>query len=236
VASVFILCAGTGDRWNNFLGVPKQLITFGSETLLQRTNRLVSVYDTHQVYCVTTNLRISISVKDTILLARSDSLAETIHKTSSFWTQRNVFLLGDVFYSDAAVSQIFGCSMDLAFLGRPWPSSLVKSGHGEMFALTFVSDRANTVRRLLDSGIAVRAAGAPGNLWNLYQLAADLPLGSCEIVPSLLVPIDDYTNDIDTPEDFKRRCELYQQICSGDAGGGSNSGTCDTTKRGKPPG
>jgi choline kinase len=39
--SVFILCAGRAERWNNYLGIPKQLIAFNNESLLDRTIRLI---------------------------------------------------------------------------------------------------------------------------------------------------------------------------------------------------
>jgi len=38
---VLILCAGDGVRWNNYLGVPKQLAPLGGVPVLQRSTQLV---------------------------------------------------------------------------------------------------------------------------------------------------------------------------------------------------
>ena len=37
---VLILADGNGQRWNNYKGVPKQLLKINNETLLERTIRL----------------------------------------------------------------------------------------------------------------------------------------------------------------------------------------------------
>src|SRR3989344_5076738 len=69
--TVFILCAGDGDRWNDYLGVPKQLITFAGEKLIERSARLVTERrQGGRVYCVTRDPRISVSQFDTLLASR----------------------------------------------------------------------------------------------------------------------------------------------------------------------
>ena len=214
--TVFILCAGDGDRWNDYLGVPKQLITFAGEKLIERSARLVTERrQGGRVYCVTRDPRISLSQYDTLLVSRTDSLTETILATCRYWSGRNVFLLGDVFYSECAISLILECQRGLAFFGRPWPSAFAKCGHGEMFGLTFAARANDRVRNLLARGLSNKPTGAQVNLWNLYQLAGGLPLGSSQYLSQLLVPIDDYTNDIDTPIDYLRRNWLYEKISSG---------------------
>ena len=219
--TIFILCAGNGDRWNDHLGVPKQLIAFGGEALIERTARLVMEQKKRRVCCVSRNPRISLPQHDMLLVSQTDSLTETILATCPYWSDRNVFLLGDVFYSERAMSLILECQRDLAFFGRPWPSSFVKCGHGEMFGLTFTADTTDVMHNLLDSGLSHKSTGAQANLWNLYQLAGGLPLGSSRYLPQLLMPIDDYTNDIDTPIDYQRRNRLYEKISLNGASGKS---------------
>lgn len=219
--SVFILCAGSGDRWHDYLGVPKQLISFGGEALIERAARLIGERKQGRVCCVTRNPRISLPQHETLLLSHTDSLAETILATHGYWSDRNVFLLGDVFYSERAISWILECQRDLAFFGRPWPSPLVKCGHGEMFGLTFAASAADIVQNLLARGLSIKLNGAPANLWNLYQLAGGLSLGSSRYLSQLLILIDDYTNDIDTPIDYRRRNRLYEKISSSGKWGAS---------------
>ncbi|MDP1593915.1 MAG: NTP transferase domain-containing protein [Gallionella sp.] len=212
---VFILCAGEGDRWNDHLDIPKQLITFGGETLIERTARLVSNRTKGLVYCVALDERISLAKNDTLFVSYTASLAETILATYKFWSDRNIFLLGDVFYSERAISWIFAEQRDLIFFGRPWPSAFVKCGHGEMFGLSFTSDTSAYVRNLVTQGLSNKPTEIQANLWYLYQLAGGVKLGSSKFLPHLLVPIDDYTNDIDTPIDYQRRNWLYETVSSG---------------------
>jgi hypothetical protein len=194
------------------LGVPKQLITFGGEALIERTARQITERKQSRVCVVSRDPLISLPQHDTLLIPETDSLTETILATCPYWSDRNVFLLGHVFYSERAVSVILECQRELVFFGRPWPSSLVKCGHGEMFGLTLAARDANDIHNLLALGLSYKSAGAPANLWNLYQLAGMLPLGSSQYLPRLLTPIDDYTNDIDTPIDYLRRNWLYEKI------------------------
>jgi hypothetical protein len=212
--TVFILCAGNGDRWNDYLRIPKQKILFGGEALIERTARLVTEQEQRRVYFVARDSRILLPQYDTVFVPRTKSLAETILATYRFWDNRNVFLLGDVFYAERAISLILGCQRGLAFFGRPWPSAYVKCGHGEMFGLTFSTGNAGSMCSLLERGLSSMRTGAQANLWNLYQLAAGLPLGSSRYHPQLLVPIDDCTNDIDTPIDYQRRRWLYEKVSS----------------------
>lgn len=221
--SIFILCAGNGDRWNDHLGVPKQLISFGGEALIERTARLVIERGQARVWCVTRDLRVSLPKHQKLIVSQTDSLAETILATSGYWCGKNVFLLGDVFYSEDAISLIIGSQRGLAFFGRPWSSSLVCCGHGEMFGLTFGMGSRDVVLKVLAGGLSIKPTGVQANLWNLYQLAGGLPLGSSRYLPQLLAPIDDYTNDIDTPLDYARRKGLYERISLGREHGHSGS-------------
>lgn len=213
MSSVFILCAGDGARWNDHLGIPKQLITFGNERLIDRTARLVSSHGNSDLCCVTQDSRISITPYKSLFVSPTESVTETILKTSTQWSDRNIFLLGDVFYSEHALALILQCKRSLAFFGRPWPSAFVNCGHGEMFGLSFTAGAAEVVQDLLASALS-RRAETEARLWSLYQLAGGLPLRSSQYLPELLVPIDDYTNDIDTPVDYRRRGRLYERISS----------------------
>lgn len=211
---VFILCAGSGDRWDNWLGIPKQLITFGTETLIERTARLVAESSPERMYCITCDSRISLPQYETVHLSHTDSLTETILATRHLWSDQNVFLLGDVFYSERAILRLFECDRRLVFLGRPWPSALVKCGHGEMFGMAFAGSVNRLILRILNRGLSHKNADFKANMWNLYQITGFLPIGSSRHLPHLLLSVDDYTNDIDTRIDYMRRKWLYKKIAS----------------------
>lgn len=216
-ASVFILCAGGGQRWNEHLDVPKQLIPFGGVPLLRRTiSQVEARKDVGAIHCVTRDARITAEPHRTIHIAPTDSLAETIIASSPYWSGRTVILLGDVFYSDEAVALIFKTATDLAFFGRPWPSAFVRCGHGELFGASIAEQAHHRLVSIASAVIAARReTGIPGNLWNIYQAAAGVAFGSSRRNRRLLFAIDDYTNDVDTPADYARRGALYDRIASG---------------------
>ena len=213
--NVFVLCAGDGARWNNHLGVPKQLVKCGGEALLERLSRLLSAYTDLRLYCAVGSDEIRLEGACNVVVPRSKCLAHTMLETREYWGEKNAFLLGDVFYSRAAVRRIVCCARPLAFFGRPWPSRLVRCGHGELFGMVCHEEAVAVAGKLLRRGVLARAAGHEGNLWNLHHMASGLALGECAYNASLLEVIDDYTNDIDTPADYERRHRLFEQVASG---------------------
>lgn len=226
--TTFILCAGDGERWNDYLGVPKQLVSFGGETLLARVRRLADQTIDGRVVIVLRQFQLPGGDPETLVLSSTSCIAESILATRPLWSERNTFLMGDVFYSRAALGRILGFRGKLAFFGRPWPSAIVRCGHGELFGVSFALDASMRVVALLEETVQARVHGHQGNLWNVYQLASNIPFGSRVTTPEHLVLIDDYTNDIDTSEDYRRRAELYERIArsqTGFARTGKNLGT-----------
>lgn len=210
----FLLCAGDGARWNNFLGAPKHFLEFGGEALVERARRLAKNAGIEDLRCVIRAGARRPTGFRCLTVTKTESLAETILATGSEWVSQNLILLGDVFYSPDAIASIVRADSDLTFLGRPGPSAIVRCGHGEMFAMRFNSNAVHRVRSVTSRAMELRALGAPANLWNVYQLAGDLRLGASDIVPGLLNVIDDYTNDIDTPVDYERRSAIYRDIAA----------------------
>lgn len=215
---VFILCAGNGDRWGQHLGIPKQMVCFGEESLLERTVRLVFSQDDLQVYCVTSDPRIRVPNVALISISPTRSIAETIVSVSDKYHDRNIFLLGDVFYSEQAISRILVNKGSITFFGRPWPSAFVNCGHGEMFGLSFTKQKAAMIRNIVSDSLTIEQGVIDANIWKLYQICAGLPKGSSGLCPEFLTTIDDYTNDIDTPIDYERRKNLYDFISSNGEG------------------
>jgi hypothetical protein len=215
MVSVFILCAGSGKRWKNHLGVPKQLVRIGGESLVGRMSR--------QVVSLGSPAPIIVSRKSQIITAgnaggftidATDSLAETILCTGSLWTERNVFLLGDVFFTDSAIRRILESPRPLAFFGRPWPSAIARCGHGELFALAFSTSARIRSEYLVRRTFRNVDSGLKGNLWNIYQLASNAKWGTSPYDRELMDLVDDMTNDIDTPPDYTARAVLFERIAS----------------------
>ena len=215
--SLFIMAAGAGQRWNNHLATYKQCLTFGSETLIQRIRRQTALLACKQ-YLVVQAGTISPTGFTPLYVEATASLIESIEATSPYWDDKNIFLLGDVFYSQAVIDRIMRDTSNVVFFGRPWPSQFVRAGHGEMFALSFQHTWSSSMLELICQIRHRYDDQCVGNLWNLYQGAAGLRMGSSRAVYRFLRVVDDYTNDIDTPADWNARSELYERIASGELG------------------
>jgi hypothetical protein len=121
-----------------------------------------------------------------------------------WWRGRNYFLLGDVVYSNAAMDTIFGCKEDVAFFGT---TDLHAAG-GELFAYTMLGRSvAVTAELLLEVPCrqvnyqGVQQAGHLRNLLLQWQRHLGLtPKTQDYYAEELLVPIEDWTDDIDTDE------------------------------------
>ena len=209
---VFILAAGDGERWGNHLGVSKQLIKFANITLLDRIQKQVIKYKPSSIHIVTRTLSCMPQRPEDIRLDTTGYIAQTIALTSHSWGGHNIFLLGDVFYSQDAIRKIFEYSGDFTFFGRSSGSSLVNCGHGELFGMVLKSNRIIFFNELLLKTKEAFHKGYPGNLWNMHHICSGIQLGLRNIGSSNLIEIDDYTNDIDTPVDYERRKQLYKRI------------------------
>ncbi|MHB8744517.1 MAG: NTP transferase domain-containing protein [Sulfuricaulis sp.] len=209
-----ILCAGDATRWSNYLGLPKQLISFNGESLLSRMVRLLRENGVEECVCVANDRRLRVTGAKPLLPSQSRYLVETIMSSVAEWSARTIILLGDVFFTEKAMRAIVSFSGDVGIFGRPWASKLVNCSHGELFGISFshlVSDKiietAEHVRELAD-------AGARGNLWDLYHTLVDLPLNSGMAESKLFKVIDDLTNDFDRPEDYIRCGYRYRALTS----------------------
>ena len=210
-----ILCAGNGSRWGNYLGIPKQLISFSGESILARQIRLLNTNGVADILCVTLDERLEINGAKQTAPSCSDFLADTIISSSPSWTKCTIILLGDVFFTARAMRKIIRSAGPVTFFGRPWASELVGCRHGELFALKVRDDAHNILLGALKKTRELAAQGARGNLWDIYHTLCGLPLNSGQAETDSFLVIDDVTNDFDRPEEFAARNEMYSAITSG---------------------
>lgn len=214
----FILAAGKGERWKNHTGKPKQLLEFGNESLLERTARILNQFQINNIYIVSNNNNFRL---DSALLFPPSSycsICDTILSTKTLWSQKNLILLGDVFYSEKCLNEIIKCNSDLKFFGRPWPSRFTLCTHGELFGFAFKRKVATKIIDKLKIISKRYRNHNRGNLWNLYQLVAEIPYDSKAIDKSLLTVINDFTDDFDTPRDYERSKKRYKVLLNGTLG------------------
>lgn len=196
----FILCAGQGVRWTNpeTRGVLKQLMPFGGVPLLQRTAaqierlfgesrspvEIVVVYRDYDIRDATP------FPAHTFFPIEAGQVVQTLASTAPLWKERNLVLLGDVIYTDEALSQIVNTPEQVTFFGT----------RHEIFGLSFTPHVAfwDALNRVcFDAEL-----GGAGKLNTLYNAYLRTPLLSQER-GAYFVEIKDKTCDLDVWDDYE---------------------------------
>lgn len=222
---VIIPCAGDGTRWGNFQDVPKHLAVLRGEPLLHRTVRLVrGLVPDADVVVVTRDMRDRRELVDGARRSRAKldptrGPADKLLSSAHLWPRsgRTAVLFGDVYWTEKALGRL------LLVDDRPWvaaarfgPSSFTGCGHAELFGFAFDPTGGEV---LAEAAVRLVAAAAEGRItswsggWQIYQVAAGVPVddvvrGTAATMPDLgcSVPVDDWTDDLDAPDDWHRWC------------------------------
>lgn len=133
---------------------------------------------------------------------------------------RTVLLLGDVYFTDAAMARILSeRAGDLRVFGRYGPSRVTGTPYGEIFAATWTDRQHAPLDKHLDVVHRTRAAGTvtrpPG--WMLLRAWQGTPLRRHVVRRPWFVelPQDDLTDDLDRPDDLARHPIFRRQHAGG---------------------
>jgi hypothetical protein len=141
---------------------------------------------------------------------------ETFLSARQLWGDRTLVLLGDVIFSRYAMDVIADNQADLAVFGSIW----------EIYAVKFSRELHDRIVSVLEEQIAVSCGPAVGKMRQFYERYCDLPnIGHDNIDVNhppppdtegkVMVWIQDYTNDVDTPEEyaeFQRRVVGWDRL------------------------
>lgn len=205
-----IMCGGTYPKWSK----PRQLISIGEETIVTRTIRLLREAGEQDI---------AISSNDP---AFDDLGVPVLHHDNSFvgyetrgyWHEcfypmndPACYLLGDVIFSPEAIRTIVDTQTDdiELFASAPPFGKGYRKRWSEPFAFKVVNQA-----HLRDACKRVEVYDQEGRFrrrpiaWELWQVIKDTPLNI--IRPNYTV-INDYTCDIDDPEDISHgQMDLYR--------------------------
>lgn len=193
------MCAGSGTRWGNYLGVPKQMIEIRGEPILHRTIRQLSNYGINDI---------TVSYKPhkfkVIPPAKLKYQELTTYDIDRFCgaVGFDLYLYGDVFYTDKAMKKIM--DRKTRFYGRAGKSQIKK--HGEIFAVYMDDDLmqdAWDLRSMFKNGEVRRCLA-----WELYRKSRGMNLRK-HIVTRDFTEINDETDDFDHPVHYDRWTEKY---------------------------
>lgn len=202
-----LLCAGSGERWGDYLGVTKHLIPIDGEPLLHRTVRQLREIDTDEIviigpYDVPGTTRV-----DPLVVPENGDF-DKLEQSRPYWSaeQRTLVVYGDVFFSDAAMGEIADDRGDWRLYCRPFRSSFDGTPFGEPFVQSFHPDDIRRHGRALDRVLRGWHAGrlTYGGAFVHYQAMLGITLGGKRLPPKRMVVIDDETNDFDMPFRYER--------------------------------
>lgn len=124
----YILANGEGTRWGNYMGVPKQLIEFGGETILHRMIRLLrenKVPKENIFICGPFEDEEAMSI-----MTKSPTKREVFEEIANLAKGPFTILYGDCFYTDDCINAIvntpikkydeFFTTSSNPYTGKPW--------------------------------------------------------------------------------------------------------------------
>jgi hypothetical protein len=197
---MIIACAGPQDKWGNHLGVPSHLVHVNGEPLLHRTVR--------QALSLTRDVHVTVPDDDryTVLgvprhVRRTDLPNEYV-STRSLWSEtgRTVLLLGDVYFTAAALRTVVSrTERAYRVFGRRGASQCTGTPYGEIFAASWWPEH----HEMLDRHLAA-IGGANKAGWRLLRAVQGTPTDRHITRRPWFVRIDDLTDDIDFPADYDR--------------------------------
>jgi molybdopterin-guanine dinucleotide biosynthesis protein A len=218
MAARFLIAAGrpSDHRWKWYRGVAKQLVDVGGERLIERTIRQFSPFG--EVVVVHGDAGpLPVDIRQ--VKAENDPKLGDINgicNARRYWSQseRTTVVLGDVWFTDAAVAKIVAPRTDWCLYGRPNHSAITGKKSDEQFAVGFQPSEQAAVLAAAEQG--GRLTRARRIRWTRFpqwfhlmhgltdpkrvDRAPDVSLGHFEV-------IDDQTDDIDKPEDYDRLLE-----------------------------
>ena len=192
-----ILAAGEHTRFHAL--IPKQLCKVGSETLIHRQDRQFG-------FCtlVTKNDVLVKSFSPVFKPHEVETVLHTIKSCLRYYTVDLLFLLGDVYYSDAAARLINDDKPGLHFYLNMYEvfAFRVNMSHREQVlnAIEFILSRQSEINHV--------------KIWTLYRfLNGQKDLNEHNLFERMTTQINDTTQDFDTCqefEDFKHHISKYK--------------------------
>lgn len=185
-----IMANGSGKRWADYLGIPKQLLVVEGETLLARLARQLRELGCEEVVISASDPRLEVPG-----IRRHSPLRNEIELdrfVPELIVSRTCFLYGDTFYTDAALARIVAAQpRGVEFFATTRSIVAVKSGDENALRITLAK-----VREDFEHGMIPKCRG-----WELYDAHTN---AGCGVLPAVMTVIYDRTGDVNAPEDAER--------------------------------
>jgi len=183
-----IMGAGSGSRWDNYLGIPKQLAPVDGEPILHRTFRLLDERGVKYALTVPKKGYFG-SVPCTEIVGSQEAEIDKFLNGEKY-TDDGLFIYGDVYWTEAGIDALLENTEKPTFFGRSQPSTLLgRDASREIFAVRLGEfNSAREYRKLFTDG-KIPDCGAWG-FWRYLEKPR-------------FVEINDFTQDFDRPETYR---------------------------------
>ena len=207
-----IMCQGQSSRWTG--SEPKHLAMIAGEPVIARTMRQLTVTGRENIIIVGDKLHFEQFGKVHEQTDPQPEICNGIKDTYPLWEghDRTVILCGDVVYSDACIRAIYEDKTQLRIFGRIGENPVTGKVYDERFAVAFDENYGLPVLWAIDAVLLRPECIA--SLKALYYTMLGVPCtpqGDKVFFESkLLHVIDDYTDDLDSLEEWERSKEKLE--------------------------
>lgn len=206
------MCGGTYQKWET----PRQLIKFKGETIVERIIRLLNENGIGDI-AISSNNAIFKQFDVPVLEHNNQYNARRYNDFDGYWCdafyptdEPACYIFGDVIFSEDAIKTIVNTETnDIEFFASapPFDKRFYKTS-AEPFALKVVNQEhlkqaISVVKRYDSQGLFKRKP----IMWELWQVIKETPINQIDYTNYTV--INDWTCDIDEPEDIDKILELY---------------------------
>lgn len=199
-----IMCGGTYQKWE----IPRQLMRVDGEMIVSRTIRLLRENGVENI-AISSNIPVFKKLGVPVLEHDNDFTVYAPWKTSGYWCdafyptdEPTCYIFGDVIFSPEAIRTIVETDTDDIefFASAPPFAKEYPKQWAEPFALKVVNtdhlkNAISITKQFADQGLFKRKP----IMWELWQVIQAAPLNQIDY--DSYVVINDYTCDIDDPEE-----------------------------------
>lgn len=205
---VFVLAAGKAHR---FFNVPKQLLKVKNTTLLGRIEEQVHARHGFYPITVTHNEAIAFCASRPFKPACNYTTCNSAMSTSHLWREWNIILLGDVWYTDKLMDEIFSFDGNLAVFGNVW----------EIFGMAFhICQAERVIDALLNGslyGTDLTKETVGGKLRFAYRHLVGHAMDCIDTPgvppdPMIFHYVTDETMDVDTPQEYDNLLRMIGDV------------------------
>lgn len=207
--------------------VPKQLLVVDNETLLERTTRLVSELDENSnsdIYVIAKSEKFHTNYSKLYLVPEEDNdivgVIQRFLQVKNLWWNYDevVFLYGDVWYSEEAISKISSYKgNNIQYFGRAKESNYTGKKHQEIYGMYCSKDCYSLLEENILKTVSLFNEGKVWRVadYQLYEVLHNMPFGETgsHIKPTEgdWMEIDDFTEDFDLLSHFNEWIKRYNK-------------------------